>query len=95
MFPDLPPDIELLIYRFHFEREVIPEMIKRIKLKRYFKYKMLPEFMDKSIFIKSRQIIHSSYKQILTTENNHVFDNMITNVIQIHKHGHFDIFDFN
>ena len=95
MFLDLPQDIELLIYRFHFEREVIPELVKRAKLIFHFKNKILPEFIEKSILMKSQQIIYSTFKQLILPENNHVFDNMITNVIEIHKHGHFDIFDFN
>jgi hypothetical protein len=95
MFPDLPQDIELLIYRFHFNLEVIPELVKRVNLIFHFKNKVIPEFMDKSIFMKSKQIIYSSFKQIILPESIHVFDNMITNVINIHKHGHFDIFEFN
>jgi archaellum biogenesis ATPase FlaH len=95
MFLDLPPEIELLIYRFHFEREVIPEFIKRVDLKRNFKNKVLHELMEKSIFIKSQQIIYSTFKHILTTENIPAFDNMIRNIVEIHNYGHYDIFDYN
>ena len=97
MFSILPEDIELLIYKKYFSKEVIREIIikstskinKRIR-KRIF----LNELTEYSIKDKAGRIINTLIDKTVTLDDYNIskLDEMFYSLVDLHKNGLFDIF---
>jgi hypothetical protein len=97
MFSILPEDIELLIYKKYFSKEVIREIIMKATSKinkRIRKRIFLNELRDYSIFIKAGKIINSIIDKNITMDDDNIskLDEMFNSLVDLHKNGVFDIF---
>ena len=59
MFDILPIDIEIQIYKYHFNNNVLPELLKRVKMKDYYKNSVLPELINIAIMDQAARLINS------------------------------------
>ena len=97
MFNLLPEDIELLIYKKYFSKEVIPGVIIKSTLKinqRLRRRIFLNELRDYSIFRKAGNIINSLIDKRVTMDEYNVskLDEMFYSLVNLHKNSLFDIF---
>jgi hypothetical protein len=97
MFDNIPPELELKIWRYYYSTEVIPYIklnyIENIT-KRLYK-SILPEVIILSVKEKAARIINSIISKEYTIDNNNIrtLDDMYYNLVNIHVCDMYDIFD--
>ena len=97
MFDYIPSEIELCIWKFYYNSEIIPQ-IKLIGIERNNKliYKsLLPYIIELSVKEKAARIINSIIQKdiIVTSDNIRSLDDMYYNLVNIHNNDMYDIFD--
>jgi len=102
MFPYLPEDLEIKILREYSKRNIIPLLNdQRRILKQTFRESVIPRIIEYSIKEQASKIINeiihiSNIEQEVI--NNHFnitqLDQMYYSLIDIHRSGEFDIFNF-
>lgn len=97
MFDNIPLELELKIWRYYYNTEVIPYIkLKYIEniTKRLYK-SILPEVIILSVKEKAARIINSIISKEYTVDNNNIrtLDDMYYNLVNIHVCDMYDIFD--
>jgi hypothetical protein len=97
MFEFLPIEIECLIFKSYYSQEIVPhlnknnEIIKKNKLKNYYKTTLLPDLINISIMDKIGRLINHIINNVIT--NIKELDNLFYNLLELHTCKIIDIFD--
>ena len=99
MFPNLPDDLERTILRKYFIIFVVPNLnCNSIKRKCYFRETVLPVLVNDAIMDKAGRIINSTINiddnVINHPDNIDQLDQMFYSLVNIHKSGELDIFNY-
>jgi hypothetical protein len=102
MFPYLPEDLEIKILREYSKRNIIPHLNdQRRILKQTFRESVIPRIIEYSIKEQAgkiiNEIIHISNieQEVINNDFNITqLDQMYYSLIDIHRSGQFDIFNF-
>jgi len=96
MFDILPVDIEIKIYKYYFNNNVLPDLIKKIKMKDYYKNCVLPELVNIAIMDQAARLINSTIStisnSILDNDDNEVLDKFFYELVYVHTNNLSDIF---
>ena len=99
MFPTLPDELEIKIIRKYFQLFVVNKLIsKELQLKVFFRETVLPKVIEYSIMEKAGKIINETIdidNTVLNNQDNlNRLDEMFYSLVNIHRSGQVDLFNF-
>lgn len=99
MFPTLPEELEIKIIRKYFELFIVDQLNSKERvLRTEFRQTILPKVIEYSIMEKAARIMNEIIdvdKQVLEVlDNLNRLDEMFYSLVNIHRSGQVDIFNF-